>query len=552
MTASKADEAAKRKVQGEATPSCFADDLQRELKSMLLRVTSVRFPNPKYAEDPVRFFLEVLGVQPWDKQIEIIEAVRDHARVAVCSGHKIGKSASVAGLALWYFCSFPDARVVMTSTTSRQVDQILWRELRMLRARSGRCLECKAADPEGLLIPRPCPHSAMIDGDQGDLAKTGLKSDDFREIVGFTAKESEAVAGISGKNLLYLVDEASGVPDLIFEAIEGNRAGGAKLVLVGNGTRNEGEFFDAFHSKSQLYWTLRISSEQSPNVVQGRTVIPGLATRDWIAEKKLEWGADSPLYRVRVKGEHATQEEGKIFSLDMIEQAEQRWADTPEAGRLFIGLDPAGESGSGDESAFVARRGLRMLLLRTHLGLNVEQHMVQLLALLQPPLMLKRETPVVVIDRGGQIGHELARELRSHLDKYPDAFELVAIRSSDLAVRKPELFHTMRDELAGNLEAWMREGGAILEDVKLERELHALEWKQDVKGRLKLISKDVLRKQLGRSIDRADALMLSCWEPLSLREQVPQSAVAAISAQEQSQHYQAPLIDPYACREWWR
>lgn len=543
-------EVSKRKKQGEQQPLTFADDLQRELKAMLLRVTTTRFPNPKYQRDPVGFFRQVLGVEPWDKQIEIINAVRDYDRVAVCSGHKVGKSNSVAGLALWFFCSYPDARCVMSSTTSRQVDQILWRELRIMRARSGRCTDCKAADPEGLLIPRPCPHSAMIEGDQGELARTGLKSPDFREIVGFTAKEAEAVAGVSGRHLLYLVDEASGVPDLIFEAIEGNRAGGAKLVLVGNGTRNSGEFFEAFHSKSQHYKTLRISSEQSPNVVQGKIVIPGLATREWILEKQLEWNVDSPLYRVRVKGEHATHEEGKIFSLHMIEQAEQRWPETPEAGRLYIGLDPAGESGSGDETVFVARRGLRMLLLRAHLGLNTEQHVTQLLQLLQPPLLLPRETPVVVLDRGGQIGHDLARALRDYLDQHPDAFDLVAIRASDLAVRKPDLFHTMRDELAGNLEAWMREGGAILEDSKLERELHALEWKQDVKGRLKLKAKDDLRKELGRSIDRADALMLSCWEPLSLREQqLSQSAQQVVTPNE---YYRAPLIDPYAGRDGFR
>ncbi len=550
-TSTIASEVQRRKA---APPSngSFADDLEMELRALVSRATTMRFPNAEYQRDPARFFREVLGVEPWDRQIEIIEAVRDHDRVAVCSGHKIGKSLSVVGLALWYYCSFHDARVIMSSTTSRQVDQILWRELRMVRARSGRCVACKAADPDGLLIPRPCPHSAMIEGEQGELARTGLKSPDFREIVGFTAREAEAVAGISGRNLLYLIDEASGVPDAIFEAIEGNRAGGARIALVGNGTRNEGEFFEAFNSKSHLYHCIRVSSETTPNVVHGAMLVPGLATREWIEEKKLEWGENSPLYRVRVRGEHATHEEGKIFSLHAIGESEARWHDAPEAGRLSIGIDPAGESGSGDETVFAARRGFRMLKLEAHRGFNAQRHLGHLLTMLRPPLRLPRETPIVVVDRGGTIGHELCALLRQYVDDHPGAFDLVTIRPSDAAQRLPQVYATMRDALAGNLEQWMRDGGAVLEDTKLTKELHALEWRPDARGRLKVTPKETLRKILGRSPDRYDALALSCWEPLSLLDaDVPASAQGIVQA-ERANHYEAPVMDPYAGAALWQ
>jgi len=552
MTTRIETEVKKRRQQLAAVELSFAADLQRELKAMLARATTLRFPDPKYQRDPVGFFRNVLGVELWAKQVEIAEAVRDHSRVAVCSGHKIGKSLVIAGLALWFYCSYRDARVILSSTTSRQVDQILWRELRMLRARSGRCLDCKTADPTGHVIARPCPHSAIIEGEQGELARTGLKSDDFREIVGFTAKEAEAVAGVSGQHLLYLIDEASGVPDAIFEAIEGNRAGGAKLVLVGNGTRNEGEFFEAFTSKSQLYKTIRVSSETTPNAVSGRVVVPGLATREWIEEKKIEWGEESPLYRVRVKGEHAINEAGKIFSLHAIGEAEKRWHETPEAGRLFVGIDPAGESGSGDETVFVARRGLRMLLLRAHTGLTAEAHLTHLLALLVPPLVLPRETPVVCIDADGSIGARLDGVLRGYLDQPENAgaFELVSVRGSDRAIRKPRVYDRNRDALAANLEDWFRDGGAILEDAKLERELHALEWTQAVNGRLKVTSKEELRKTLGRSPDRYDGLALSVWEPLSLRDpgELTPSAQQALA---QVDPRSATTLDPWKGAALW-
>lgn len=549
MTTSIATEIASRKNRPKRELSTFSRDFVDDLLREVTYATRVRFPSDHYQRDPIAFFREVLGVEPWSRQRQIVEAVRDYPRVAVCSGHKVSKSHTAAGLALWFYCSFPDARAILSSTTARQVDQILWRELRMMRARSGRCVACRKEDPEGRRITRPCPHSTLIEGEQGELARTGLKSTDFREIVGFTAREAEAVAGISGRNLLYIIDEASGVPDEIFEAIEGNRAGGARVLLLSNGTRNEGEFYEAFESKADYYHTIRVSSEETPNVIAGREIIPGLATREWVEEKKLEWGVDSALYRIRVKGEHAKFEEGRIFSVHAITEAERRWSETPEAGRLFIGVDPAGATGTGDESAFSARRGFRQLWLRALRGLNEEQHVVMLLKFLVET-KLPRETPVVVIDRDGPIGARLNILLREYLEQNPDAFELVSVRASDASNR--DGYDRMRDALIANLEIWLREG-AIVEDIKLEKELHALEWKPNVNNKLKVTPKEVLRKQLGRSPDRLDALALSVWEPLSLRmDALTPSAQRQVSAQAADLISNSHVMDPYAGARAWR
>lgn len=538
--------------------SDFRDGLLYELSLS----TRIRFPSDRYRADPVAFAREILGVEPWSKQIEILEAVRDHKRVAIRSGHKVSKSHSAACLALWYFCSFPDARVVLSSTTARQVDQILWRELRMVRSRGGRCVACKAeirqlVDVEGMSEaeaearhPKPCEHSALIEEEPGELARTGLKSADFREINGFTAREAEAVAGISGKNLLYIIDEASGVPDIIFEAIEGNRAGGARIVLFSNPTRNSGEFYEAFYTKQDLYKCITISSEQTPNAVSGQVLIPGLAEREWIDEKKEEWGEESALYKIRVKGEHALHEEGCIFSVHAITEAERRWLDTPLAGRLYIGIDPAGPTGQGDDSAFCARRGQRVLEINGRPGLSAEAHLVNLIGMMGVH-KLPRETPVVVVDPLGDIGDKLLKLLRAHLEINEGAFELVAIRASDKACRQPHIYGTMRDELTANLAAWVNAGGAIPTDTKLSAELHIMEWRSQVKGIVKVTPKDEIRKKLKRSPDRYDALALSCWEPLSLREGVSTETVRKVAGGG-GETYERPVLDPYAGADAWR
>lgn len=512
MTTSTNAEVAKRKRR--ATSTTIGGDFAGELRARAEKRTH-SWPSARYRTRPVEFCHEVLGSSPWSKQIEILEAVRDHKRVAVASGHKVGKSNTAAKVALWFYASFDDARVVMSSTTARQVEAILWRELRMEVARSGRCVDCKKAELE----LRPCPHSALLDGELNELARSGLKSEDFREIVGFTAREAEAVAGVSGKNLLYIIDEASGVPDVIFEAIEGNRAGGARILLLGNPTRTEGEFYEAFSSKSDLYKTFTVSSEESPNVVEDREVIPGLATREWVEEKKIEWGEDSPIYRVRVKGLFALHEDGKILSLHLVSQAQRRWEETEARGRFQLGIDPAGPGLGGDETAMAGRRGLKMTSLVTFRGLSDEGHVAHAMGILAENRQPGDERPLIVVDREGPDGWKVYSALQGMSERYrrdpARAFDVVGVRASDGASRQPRLYDRARDELWANGAAWLREGGALLDDDKLTKELHAPRWEQQVNGKLKVTPKRELRKELKRSPDRADAFLLSVWEPSS-------------------------------------
>lgn len=548
MTTPIAREVSRRRARPRTGPVLASLDLRDTLLAHLSATTGVRFPDPSFWAEPVQFFRHILGVEPWSRQIDLMHAIRDHDRVACKAGRKVSKSHSFSGIALCWYCSFTDARVVMSSVTDRQVNAILWYELMKMHARSGRCVACKTADPGGLRIPRPCGHSGIIDGELGQLARTGLKSHDFREIVGFTARQGEAVQGISGARLIYLLDEASGIPQIIYEAVEGNRAGGAKALYMGNPTRTSGEFFEAFGKKAKSpenptgYYCLTISSEESPNVAAKKIIVPGLATDEWIREREQEWGRESALFKIHVLGEFATNEDGKIFSVHTISAAEQRWRDsrcstcagegifeertcaacdgtgrTPAEGRLFVGVDPAGPSGTGDETAFVARRGLRVLEVLRMRGLSAEAHCVHVLGLCTKH-KLKRERPVVVVDREGPVGSNVYGMLTTIAAPDDAPIEVTGIRSSDRAHRQPFIYDRMRDELAANLEAWFRDGGAIPEDAKLAKELHTLEWVTQQSGRIKLTPKDVIRKEIGRSPDSADALMLACWEALSLRE----------------------------------
>lgn len=555
MTLSKAAHAERRERAPRAQRLTMVSDLVAALAAQLERENRITWPAPKYRRRYVDFARDILGIDPWSKQREILEAVARFERVAVKSGHRVSKSNTASIIALCDYCSIEDVRVIMSAPTARQVDEILWLEIQKRSGQSGRCVACIAADPHGHRISTPCPHSAVIEGKIGSLARTGLRSTtDYRQVFGFTAREGNAVTGLAAANMTFIFDEAPGIPQSIFDANEGNRAGGARIVLFGNPTENSGEFYEAFHSKQydektnpRGYVTLTVSSEQSPNIT-GERQIKGLADADWVAERKAEWGETSPQYIVRVRGEFAKQEEGRIFSVGAITAAEQRWVQTEAKGRLYIGLDPASATGTGDESVFCTRRGLKVLAFQAHRGLNADAHIVNLLGLIAEH-KVPREMPVVVFDREGSVGAELYGSLRAYLanQKVPP-FQLVAIRASDRAIRKPQTYDRMRDELAYNLEVWLRDGGALPEHAKLSGEMHEMRWASQASGRLKVTPKDEVKKALGRSPDHYDALALSCWEPLSLRDDVPTST-AAITRREVAQLRHDPqtgMPDPYA------
>lgn len=127
----------------------------------------------------------------------------------------------------------------------------------------------------------------------------------------------------------------------------------------------------------------------------------------------------------------------------------------------------------------------------------------------------EREIPVVVLDREGMVGAEVYGTFLSYLaNQRTPEFELLAVRASDRAHKHPMVYDRMRDCLVGETLAWMQNGGAIPPDAKLANEMHAYEWIQvEATGRVKVTSKKDIRKDLGRSPDRFDAVALAVWTP---------------------------------------
>jgi hypothetical protein len=508
-------------------PRTLRDDFAQDIEALVKRLETITWPSIRWQDDPVGFATDVLGLALLPHQREILEAVRDHQQVAVRSGHKIGKTICAVVLALWWYCTRPDARVVATATTAAQIDKVFFRELRR-RHRLAR-------------VP--------IDGTLGELARTGLKAIDFREIVGFTAKETEAVAGVSGADLLYIIDEASSLDQTIYEAIQGNLASGSgRLLMISNPTRSEGPFFEVFHHRKSGWHLLHYSSEAIAIATRGRE-IPGMASITRIEQWKSDYGEESVFYRVRCLGEFILNEMGKAISLDLILAAQDRHEDLPDDnGTLTIGLDPAGPGTSGDETCFAIVRGAKMLGLYSFHGLS-EDAIIEHLTGFVRTYRRGDEIPQVILDIEGPIGSSLSYRLNPMAEdlvaRRPyEGFRVFGVKASAAARRQPLIYDRIREELFANLQNWLRTGG-ITKDVRLEVELHTPTWETLTKGTLKLMSKDDIRAKIGRSPDRADALALAVWSP------APWLEVVAAGADREGGFTRRPTVvdDAYARRD---
>lgn len=500
--------------------------VRRERARLLRRV----YPVLELAHDPVAFAMDALGFEPWDMQAEWMRAVApENSAVSVASGHKTGKSTGAASVCLWFWGTRRRARVILMAPKVEHVEVVLWPEIRRFYLSAGRCADCsKRIEEEPHKALPACDFCSPL-GDPkwiGMDPTKGLRSPDgAREIFAYTARKPDAVGGLSGPEMLFVFDEASGIDNLVFEAMSGNAAGGVRKLLLGNPLRTVGEFYDSHHSGKRFYtYSAQISSEDTPNVRAGEKLIPGLATRGWCDECVEKWGADSVLYSVRVKGEFPRYEPGQLVPADVLEDAEERWATTEGTGRLQIGVDVAF---TGDDAAIAPARGQKILELTAFTGFDEEGLAAHVVGAARAHRLSHERKPLVVYDSNG-VGAKLGVALR----QYEEEIDCVGV-SGIAKPRRPREFHQLRDEVACNFATWLKTG-ALPTDLKLQGEIMHTRAFDAGGGRRRVISNDVLRKALGRSPDRRNACELAVWDVRALDAYEDAPALANVATIVQS------------------
>ena len=280
--------------------------------------------------DPLGWIQTALGCSTlWSRQRQIVEAVRDHPLVAVASANAVGKTFVASCLVPMFLEAFAPGYVITTSSSWANVEKALWPCIRKLLARAPAKLG-------------------------GEVLKTQWQRGDLWGAFAVSVDKPENFGGFRTDNgILVIVDEASALQDEIMDAIMGLHAGGGRVLLIGNPLRPAGPFYDAFQSSK--WHTFAISAEESPNVVEGRKVIPGLATREWLEARADEWGEDSATYQSRALGRFPTASEDTVLPFDLIMSAVENESVQP-TGEPMGGVDVA-RYGSDESGICISRNG---------------------------------------------------------------------------------------------------------------------------------------------------------------------------------------------------
>ena len=509
----------------------LVDELGFWCAQVLGDVRCAEYPLERYQRDPVAYVRERLHVKLlMPHQIAILEGLAlgilgdAFPRVAVRSGQKSGKTATAVFAALWFFECFDGAQVLMTAAIESQTRNVLWKEL-------------------GDTIRRARLGGSTIDGELSRSPATGLVSTDgSRSIKGVSGRDIEALAGVSGRQLM-IIDEASHLPEGKAQVFAGNQmGGGGAQLLISNPTANAGPFYEAFHEMSAWWQTFHVDCEKVADWQAANDVrIPFTTNRAKIEEAREMYGEDSPFWAWRVKGEFLRNETGRAIPMVRIEAAVARWSEASDDGPLSIGWDVAGDGIDADDNCFAAVRRLKCITIHRRRGLDDEGALSEFYAFLR---MHRRddEIPRVLVDAEGPIGSRIYGRLRAEaehrmLHDKRNTFDVYGVRASSRFVRDKTKFDRVRDELIWVLSQWMIEG-AVPADHKLQTELYAPQWEPNPNNKLVATPKHTLRDKLGRSPDALDALALAVREPVGAIEQGTQSGP--------DQQGQTGGVDPYS------
>ena len=442
----------------------------------------------RYHNQPVEFCINVLGIHPDPPQRQLLEDIAAGERhISVRSGHGTGKSASLAMAATWFSCTRIGFKVVMTAPTAPQLYDALWAETRMYFRRlpavirdlfeiKAERIELKSAPEEGFITVRTA-----------------------------SKERPEALAGIHAPHVLLIADEASAIPEEIFESAVGSMSGeNACTILTGNPTRLSGLFYRTHHDLKSDWVTYTWSSEHSPRVTQA-----------FINKILRTYGEESNQYRVRVLGEFPLTDDDTLIARPKVEAAMARDIQVNKSGVRYWALDVA-RFGS-DSSVLGERIGNAVTWLESKSNLNT----------MNTAGWVKHkydETPdsekprIILIDVIGIGAGVVDRLLELKLPVRGVNVAESAMVFSD--------GYRLRDQLWLDMKAWLESDLASLPlDRGLTEELVAPTYSFMSNGKLKLESKEAMKRRGVKSPDKADCIALTfAEEPATLSQGRPVSS----------------------------
>lgn len=485
-------------LSAEARDQMIAEALAEARSILARRSSAFRKFQKRYFGDPRGFIVDCIDwdlsrSSPAEYQLEIAGLLTESRRVAVRSPHGAGKSALCAWLILWFTLTRDgtDWKIPTLASAWRQITEYLWPEVHKW-----------SRNLRWGVIGRP-------EFNRDELMKLSLRLQ-TGSAFGMASDNPYLIEGAHADQILYLFDEAKAIPSPTWDSAEGAFASGdCYWIAVSTPGEPHGRFHK-IHSRTAGYldWS-------AYHITLDMAIKAGRISRTWADQRREQWGEDSALYQNRVEGNFASSAEDRVISLAMVEKAQELWYSVISNARngelTSVGVDV----GRGGDRSVIARRvDLDGISVITDIKESKRKDVMAITGIITGILKSNWKAEVIVdaIGIGAGVVDRL-RELRREgvLKNRIKAF--VANSSTSLKDRIGELgFSDSRSAAWWMLREMLEDGLVALPDNDLlTGDLTSPGWREMSGGRIKVESKQEIRKRLGRSTDYGDAVIQALW-----------------------------------------
>jgi hypothetical protein len=432
------------------------------------------------------------GPEPWQREIlqmvkEGLINVNKAIQLATASGHGVGKTALVSWIILWALSTKPDTRGVITANTETQLKTKTWAELgkwyHMFLAKDFFQLTATAI-----------------------FAKDTAHERTWRiDMVPWSERNTEAFAGLhnKGRRILVVFDEASAIPDVIWETTEGALTDAETEIIwcvFGNPTRNTGRFRECFPGQ-------RYARAWRTKQVDSREV--SLTNKEQIKSWIDAYGEDSDFVRIRVRGVFPRTGEMEFISAEDVAAAAARETDSHPHDALVIGVDVARYGANESVIWFRKGRDARSIPPVRMRGASV----VQLASKVSEVCQTYRVDGVFI--DGGGVGGGVVDNVRAlHIHCFDVQFGSKAEAVGFAWGTEGERYANKRAEMWGSLRSWLKTG-SIPHESDLMAQLVGPTYTYNLKNEILLEKKEEMMKRGLDSPDLADALALTFALPVA-------------------------------------
>lgn len=428
--------------------------------------------------------------QQWLILLCIEKAIRGEAqkKISIVAGRGIGKSSLFAMIIVWFLFCFPHSNIPCTAVTKDQLDDAMWKELAMWLERLPKEVKVK--------FDYSSDHLRMVESPKSWFARARTASKD----------RPEALSGVHADWILAIIDEASAVHEKVFEMGQGILTSlNAFMVMISNGTLNDGYFYRSHHSNRASFQCLQFNSEHSPIV--DRAYVQSIID-DYCVNVAPENYHTVTEYRVNVLGLFpqigVMDDKGYVPLLEERDIIEESDADYRFVGHRMMGVDCAGDG--DDLSAWVCRDRMRAQVLheeQSSTSASIGSKTVTLAESVDIPL---EDFNNIIIDAFG-VGHSVSQEVAIITKGKGRVYPVNVGDVCDLEADR-DVFANQRAEMYWKLRTWLKKGGTITKHPGLKQELLSIRYRR-VGQKIHIESKLEMRKRGVKSPNYADALALT-------------------------------------------